>query len=509
MERQSGRAMTLRTKLTAYYTGFFAVALLLTGCTLYFVVRTMLERSVADEMRAGMEQIESIYNINLRRVFIVDVDTIELSDAPARAFVNSTLNVQVFSLDGKLRGESSNPGPQPDLIEAMREEPNQEHDERMKIGDTWVRVLARPLAIQFEDPRNGGKRITQVVGIVQISRPMTDISETLRVLLYTLLGGGAVALVLAAQGSAWLTRAALQPIDQVTDTVRRIVRAEDLGQRVPEPHTQDELQRLTLTINDLLARLEVLFNAQRRFLADVSHELRTPLTAMHGNLEILARGAGRDPVLLDESLVDMRRETSRLIRMVNDLLLLAQSEAGIQLLQDPVELDTLLLEVHRELRPLASGVNLRIGAEDQLTVAGDRDRLKQSLLNLGINALQHTPPGGSVVLSLSREDDNALLSVSDTGEGIAASALPHLFDRFYRADPARNHHRGGAGLGLAIVKWIVEAHGGSVGVTSQLGQGSTFTIKLPLQPTPASLRPMLELETPELLKTSYTSRDEA
>jgi signal transduction histidine kinase len=291
--------------------------------------------------------------------------------------------------------------------------------------------------------------------------------------------------------------------------VRRIVRAEDLGQRVPEPHTQDELQRLTLTINDLLARLEVLFNAQRRFLADVSHELRTPLTAMHGNLEILARGAGRDPVLLDESLVDMRRETSRLIRMVNDLLLLAQSEAGIQLLQDPVELDTLLLEVHRELRPLASGVNLRIGAEDQLTVAGDRDRLKQSLLNLGINALQHTPPGGSVVLSLLREDDNALLSVSDTGEGIAASALPHLFDRFYRADPARNHHRGGAGLGLAIVKWIVEAHGGSVGVTSQLGQGSTFTIKLPLQPAPASVRPMLELETPELLKTSYTSRDEA
>jgi heavy metal sensor kinase len=491
--------MTLRTKLTAYYTGFFAVALLFTGCTLYFVVRTMLERSVADEMRAGMEQIESIYNNNLRRGFKVGVDRIELSDAPARAFVNSTLNVQVFSLDGRLRGESSNPGPQPDLLDVMREQPKQEHDERVKIGNTWVRVLARPLAIEFEDPRNpDAKPVAQVIGIVQISRPMTDISETLRVLLYTLLGGGAVALILAAQGSAWLTRAALQPIDQVTDTVRRIVRAEDLGQRVPEPHTQDELQRLTLTINDLLARLEVLFNAQRRFLADVSHELRTPLTAMHGNLEILARGAGRDPELLDESLVDMRRETSRLIRMVNDLLLLAQSEAGIQLLQEPVELDTLLLEVHRELRPLANGVSLRIGAEDQLTVVGDRDRLKQALLNLGINALQHTPAGGSVVLSLAREGERALLAVSDTGEGIAPAALPHLFDRFYRADPARNHHRGGAGLGLAIVKWIVEAHGGSVGVASQPGQGSTFTISLPLQPAPSSVRPSLTLQAAEI-----------
>ncbi|MBC8078681.1 MAG: HAMP domain-containing protein [Chloroflexales bacterium] len=495
MERKLTRAMTLRTKLTAYYTGFFAVALLLTGCTLYFVVRTMLERSVAEEMWAGMGQVEKIYNNNIPRGFDTRTGSIQLSAAPARAFVNSTLNVQVFSLDGELRGGSTNPGPQPELLTSVREMSHKEYDERVKLGTTWVRVLARPLALQFEDRSSPDNTpVTKVVGIVQISRPMTDIEETLRVLLYTLLGGGAVALILAAQGSAWLTRAALQPIDQVTNTVRQIVRAEDLGQRVPEPHTQDELQRLTITINDLLARLEVLFTAQRRFLADVSHELRTPLTAMHGNLEILARGAGRDPALLDESLVDMRRETSRLIRMVNDLLLLAQSESGIQLLQEPVELDTLLLEVHRELRPLTNGVNLRIGAEDQLTVVGDRDRLKQALLNLGINALQHTPPGGSVVLSLVREDERAQLSVSDTGEGIAASVLPHLFDRFYRADPARNHHRGGAGLGLAIVKWIVESHGGNVGVVSQPGQGSTFTITLPLQPLASSTRSSLALE---------------
>jgi signal transduction histidine kinase len=262
--------------------------------------------------------------------------------------------------------------------------------------------------------------------------------------------------------------------------VQTIVSADDLGQRVPVPTTQDEIHRLATTVNDLLARLETLFTTQRRFVADVSHELRTPLTAMQGNLEILERGASRDPEILSESIVDMRRETSRLIRMVNDLLVLAQSDAGIALRQEPVELDTLLLEVHRELRPLANGVNLRIGTEDQLAVIGDRDRLKQALLNLGINALQHTPPGGTVVLGLEQCGGQASLTVRDTGEGIPADALPHLFERFYRTDPSRARNRGGAGLGLAIVKWIAESHKGSVSVSSVIGQGSLFTIKLPL-----------------------------
>jgi len=249
---------------------------------------------------------------------------------------------------------------------------------------------------------------------------------------------------------------------------------------VPVPGVPDELQRLAVTINELLARLEVLFSAQRRFVADVSHELRTPLAAMQGNLEVLDRGAARDPELLAESLADMRREVARLIRMANDLLLLAQSEAGFQLRSEPVELDTLLLEVHRELRPLANGIQIRLGEEDQVIVQGDADRIKQALLNLGINALQHTPAGGSVTLSLAREDGYAALVVTDTGAGIDADDLPYIFDRFYRADRARSRNQGGAGLGLAIVKWIAEAHGGHVAVTSAAGAGSRFTMLLPL-----------------------------
>jgi signal transduction histidine kinase len=249
---------------------------------------------------------------------------------------------------------------------------------------------------------------------------------------------------------------------------------------VPVPPAPDELQRLTTTVNELLARLEGLFSAQRRFVADVSHELRTPLAAMQGNLEVLDRGAARDPELLAESLADMRREVARLIRMANDLLLLAQSEAGVQLRDEPIELDTLLLEVHRELRPLAGAVQLRLGHEDQIIVQGDRDRIKQALLNLGINALQHTPSGGTVTLGLARQDAYAILTVTDTGNGIAANDLPYIFDRFYRADRSRSRHQGGAGLGLAIVKWVAEAHSGRVEVASTPGAGSQFSLLLPL-----------------------------
>jgi signal transduction histidine kinase len=279
-----------------------------------------------------------------------------------------------------------------------------------------------------------------------------------------------------------LSRTALTPIDQVVSTAQGIVRAEDLGQRVPVPRSHDELQRLTITMNELLGRLEALFTAQQRLVADVSHELRTPLAAMRGNLEVLERGAHRDPALLTESLADMQQETSRMIRMVNDLLLLAQSEARVQTRAAPVELDTLLLEVHRELRALAGGVTMHIGSEDQIIIQGDRDRIKQALLNLGVNAIQHTPPGGSVTLSLERYADFACISVSDTGSGIAPEDLPLIFKRFYRADRSRSRSGGGAGLGLAIVQHVADIHGGRVAVESAPGAGSTFTMWLPLNP---------------------------
>ena len=478
--------MSLRTRLTIYYSGVFLITLLLLSTGIYVAARGALLRGVEEDLRAGTQQMQEIYKRNpapLEQVIRDGEQLIQVRGGATNAFVIPNLFAQAFSPRGDEVGRSDNLG---DVViqlpqDALSLDIDKELLVERHLYENNVRSLITPMvAVRFNE--NNIIIDRQLVGFLQISSVTNDVENTLNTLLYILLGGGAAAVILTAGIVAWLSRAALAPIDQVTRTAEGIVRAEDLGRRIPLPQSQDELHRLTVTINGLLARLEMLFTAQRRFIADVSHELRTPLAAMQGNLEVLSRGAAYNPELLQESLTDMRRETTRLTRMVNDLLLLAQSDAGVQLRQEPVELDTLMLEVHRELRPLSRGVTLQIGAEDQVIVTGDRDRLKQALLNLGANALHHTPTGGAVILGLEQRDGYACLSVADTGAGIAADDLPHIFDRFYRADRARSHNVGGAGLGLAIVKRIVEAHTGYVTVASEIGRGSTFAIWLPLAP---------------------------
>lgn len=486
--------MSFRVRLTLAYTGFFALALLLLGWGIYFSVRQALLAGVNRDLWAATRQVRAIFNaggLEPVRTPTGELD-LYLRSEFIQIFNNPNLGAQVFAPNGELLNSTPNLDGRelPLVADALNLGPDDVGTgltTTHEIDDVRVESLITPLVLQSNN---------RVVGYLQISRPLRDVEMTLSTLTGILLGGGAIALALTAAGAAVLSSRALTPIDQITRTAQSIVRAEDLGQRVPVPLQQDELHRLAVTINELLERLERLFNAQRRFVADVSHELRTPLAAMQGNLEVLERGGLDNPELAREAVADMRRETGRLIRMVNDLLLLAQSDAREQLRCEPVELDTLLLEVYRELRPLAGGVALRIGAEDQVTVPGDRDRLKQALLNLGVNALQYTPPGGYVTLGLEQRDGYALLTVSDTGVGISEEDLPHIFDRFYRADRSRSRYSGGAGLGLSIVKRVAEAHNGYATVASVPGRGSTFAIWLPLppraSPTEAAEQPVLQ-----------------
>jgi two-component system OmpR family sensor kinase len=473
--------MTLRRRLTLAYVGFFAIALIALDIGLYLIVRQALYSSIDSDLERGAqylqdgftssnEQLRASNNQRLKDYF--GANSFILTEQTISGFDATNLKFQVYQPNGELVAKSPNVQYTIDVDDDLLDQAliGQNTLNTIDTGNMRTRQLLQPLLFRG-----------QVVGALQLTRSLRDTDFALRLLLYVLLGGGAIVLLTAARGGAWLTRAAFKPIDEVTRTAQSIVRAEDLSRRVPVPPAPDELQRLTITVNDLLARLEGLFSAQRRFVADVSHELRTPLAAMQGNLEVLDRGAAHDPELLAESLAGMRREVARLIRMANDLLLLAQSEAGVQLRDEPIELDTLLLEVHRDLRPLAGDVQLRLGHEDQIVVQGDRDRIKQALLNLGINALQHTPSGGTVTLSLARQDEYAALTVTDSGNGIAANDLPYIFDRFYRADRSRSRHQGGAGLGLAIVKWVAEAHSGRVEVASAPGAGSQFTLLLPLK----------------------------
>jgi signal transduction histidine kinase len=209
--------------------------------------------------------------------------------------------------------------------------------------------------------------------------------------------------------------------------------------------------------------------------------LRSPLTAIRGNLDLLRRGALDDAEARAETLAAIESESVRMQRLVQDLLLLAQADAGVPIEKRVVELDTVLLDVFRQARLNAGNVKVSLGNEDQVQVIGDADRLKQLFLNLMDNASKYTPSGGTVTLSFAREGDWVRVAITDTGIGIPAQDLPRIFDRFYRVDKARAREKGDTGLGLAICKWIVDAHGGRIGVQSEVGKGSTFTVWLPAQ----------------------------
>ena len=229
---------------------------------------------------------------------------------------------------------------------------------------------------------------------------------------------------------------------------------------------------------------------QRRLLADTSHELRNPLTVLRANLSLLQR-EDADPQLRLEAARDAEEEAARLARLVDDLLLLARGAAGDLLQRRPVRLDHLLAEMATEAQEAGSDHRIVLTPPPLVTVSGDAERLRQVLRNVVGNALRHTPPGTEVHLSLEADDHTAEIAVTDTGPGIGAEHLPRLFDRFYRVDAARSRSAGsdgaslsgGAGLGLAIVKHLVEAHGGSVRLTSEPDRGTTVRIRLPLSST--------------------------
>jgi len=320
---------------------------------------------------------------------------------------------------------------------------------------------------------------SEIVGYLQLGSSLETVDQARRMLLFVLGGGGLVAVIVAALVGMTTAQTALRPLGQVTETALQITRADDLSRRIPltSPRT-GEVGQMILAFNDTLERLENLFETQRRFLADVSHELRTPLTAIRGNVDLIRRMGEPDA----ESLEAITSEVDRMTRMVQDLLLLAQAESGkLPMAREIVELDTLLLEVYKQGRILAQDrLEVRLGREDQARMVGDRDRLKQMLLNLVGNAIAYTPSGGQVTLGLTCVSDYARVTVSDTGPGIPQEELPHIFERFYRIDKSRRRlEGGGAGLGLSIAYWIARSHQGRIEVASEVGKGTTFSVWLP------------------------------
>jgi signal transduction histidine kinase len=317
-----------------------------------------------------------------------------------------------------------------------------------------------------------------MIGTLQVGASLSVVDATRSNLLSVMAIIAVVAVLMAGVGSWLVLGRALSPLEAITDTVDQINKADDLSRRIPfQGQNEDEIGDLIISFNQTLERLESLFTSQQRFLADVSHELRTPLTVIKGNVDLIRRMKQAD----EESLSSIDQEAGRLTRLVGGLLMLAQAETGkLTLNLRPVELDILLTEVFQEMRVLAGNkVRVHLNEIDQVMVNGDRDRLKQVLLNLAANAIQYTPQGGDVFLSMARINDQARIIVRDTGPGIPAEDLPHIFDRFYRAEKSRTRSTSsGFGLGLSIAHWIVEHHGGQIKVESKEGKGTTFAIWL-------------------------------
>jgi heavy metal sensor kinase len=306
--------------------------------------------------------------------------------------------------------------------------------------------------------------------------------------LQILLAVGSIAVVgLAWIGSRWLARQSLAPIEALSTTAQKIAETSSLTPRLKLDPWCVEFQRLAEVFNSMMDRLQRAFEGQRRFVTDAAHELHTPLTALKGNLEV-AFARNRSAPEYRETLIGNLASVDWLIHLCRSLITLAKlTGEEMRPLKQPVQIPKLLREVIEELRVLAEDrhIGLRVEMTPVPDIHGHPEQLQRVFVNLIDNALRHTSPGGIITGTVSAASTHVVVSIADTGEGIAPEHIPYIFDRFYRADQARSRDSGGVGLGLAIVKEIVAGHGGEVAVKSEVHKGTLFTIRLPIPSPPA------------------------
>ena len=343
-----------------------------------------------------------------------------------------------------------------------------------------VRAIASPLA-------TAGPPISAILVAAPIDRSAPDATVFLRSMLLV----APLVLLASVFAGYWLSANALRPVQGIIDELAAITDGRSLHRRLEVPLAGDEVSRLAQTLNGMLARLEQSFSSLRRFTADASHELKTPLMVLRAGVERSLTDP-RTPTELMESLDETLGEINRMTELVEGLLTLARADEGrAPLPVERTDLRELVAEASETAGMLAESGRLKVATHmpaEPVWVMVDRRRIREMLLNVVTNAIKYTPAEGKVELSLVSRSDGAAIIVRDTGIGIASNDLPHIFERFWRADLARSRtgERPGSGLGLAITKWIAEAHGGSISASSRPGRGTTFTVVLPLAETPSA-----------------------
>ena len=464
--------MTLRVRLTLWYGMALALILIIFSTVLYVVtarsLRDAVDQSLEETAAAAVRALEE-------RGFLPLVDEGELmSQFPELARIDKFF--QIFSPSGTITIRSPNV---------------KQHEMPLSRQALEVAYAGRTLFESAKYPKEPPLRLISVpivyrgslLYIIQVGTTMDSVEHTLNRLLLVLLVSMPVALVVSLAGGWFMAGRALRPVDAITLAAQRIAGG-DLTQRLTAPVSADEIGRLANTFNDMIDRLETSFRQIRQFSSDASHELRTPLTVMRGETELALRRP-RETEDYKAVMESNLEEIDRMTRIVDELLFLSRADMGeVKMEHLPVSLDSLIEDVQRQASLLGQerDVQVLLSATTPAVVLGDELRLRELFLNLVDNAIKYSRSGGTVEMALTIEQEQARLSVTDHGIGIAQEDQPQIFDRFYRTDHARAHTKKGTGLGLAICIWIAESHRGQIEVQSKIGEGSTFTVLLPLAP---------------------------
>lgn len=462
------RRFSIRTRLTVWNISLLALTLLVFSVALYAALSDQLYRNL--DARLQLEAGAAFDDV--RRDMLAPGGETHLPGVVTQG----NLSIRVIDATGQVLGAAGLLTAAP-VDTALLNQSAQQQGLLQTIVVTdgqRARVFIMPLV------REG-----QVLGFIEIAEALSVTEATLRSLTLILIVAVPATLALAAFGSWFIADRALRPIDAITRQAQRISE-QDLHRRLNLDLPDDEVGRLARTFDAMLDRLNAAFQRQRQFTADASHELRTPLTVIKTNIGVTLNRP-RSVKQYQTALTQVEDEVDRLTRLTNDLLLLARADASQPIApQREIDLVPIVHGVTDELQPLAEakGLTLNFAAPESASVHGDSDQLHRLCFNLIENAIKYTSQG-RVSVNIARlpalhsTPAQLCLTVEDTGPGIAAEHLPHLFERFYRVDAARSREEGGSGLGLAIAHSIVTAHGGTLTVKSDFGHGTIVMVMLP------------------------------
>lgn len=458
---------TLRFRFALWVAGLLCGVLVVFSIFVYVSLKNGLMTAVDDSLRLGASQ--AINTVNLQNGQINFSDSVP--EGPTAAdLAEHGLTIRILN-------------PQGNPIEAFGPYRNLPVDPNSLVAaqanQTVFFTVSDPL--ESEPVRFFSAPIIEnnvLVGVVQIAQSLGPIEATLARLLTIIFLGAPILISIAGFGGYFLAARALAPIDDMTRTAQRIS-AEELSARLELPRTNDEVGRLAATFDNMIRRLDESFQRERQFTADASHELRTPLAAMQAIITVI-REERRSPEDYEHALDDLAEETDRLRTLTEDLLKLARGQTKNTLVFEELDIAVLLSDLNDSLRPLAEqkGLALVNDFPESVTMTGDRDSLIRLFVNLLDNAIKYSR-GGQITVSIRTPiKDTVEVSISDPGQGILAADLAHIFERFYRTEKSRSTR--GSGLGLAISAQIARAHGGEITASSTAGQGTTFTVQLPI-----------------------------